>query len=31
MAELKKNPPAAPKRPAYPVRGKSLRGTVIKR
>jgi tricorn protease len=31
MAELKKNPPATPKRPAYPVRGKSLRGTVIKR
>ncbi len=31
MAELKKNPPAEPKRPAYPVRGKTQRGTVIKR
>ncbi|HJR57842.1 MAG TPA: PDZ domain-containing protein [Vicinamibacterales bacterium] len=31
MAELKKNPPATPKRPAYPVRGKTQRGTVIKR
>jgi tricorn protease len=27
MEELKKNPPADPKRPAYPVRGKTLRGT----
>ncbi len=27
MAELKKNPPATPARPAYPVRGKTLRGT----
>ena len=31
MAELKKNPPATPKRPAYPIRGKTQRGTVIKR
>ena len=31
MAELKKNPPKTPKRPADPVRGKTLRGTVIKR
>jgi hypothetical protein len=31
MAELKKSPPTSPKRPAYPVRGKTLRGTVIKR
>jgi hypothetical protein len=31
MAELKKNPPSTPKRPAYPVRGKNQRGTVIKR
>lgn len=31
MAELKKNPPTTPKRPAYPVRGKTQRGTVIKR
>lgn len=30
MAELKKNPPTDPKRPAYPVRGKTLRGTVKK-
>ncbi|HEY0871974.1 MAG TPA: PDZ domain-containing protein [Vicinamibacterales bacterium] len=28
MAELKKDPPTTPKRPAYPVRGKTLRGTV---
>jgi hypothetical protein len=27
MAELKKNPPKTPKRPADPVRGKTLRGT----
>ena len=31
LAELKKNPPKAPKRPADSVRGKTLRGTVIKR
>ncbi|MBA3295693.1 MAG: PDZ domain-containing protein, partial [Acidobacteria bacterium] len=31
MAELKKNPPATPKRPAYPVRGQTQRGTVIKK
>ncbi len=31
MAELKKNPPKAPKRPADPIRGKTQRGTVIKR
>ena len=31
MAELKKNPPKTPKRPADPVRGKTQRGTVIKR
>jgi tricorn protease len=29
MAELKKNPPARPKRPPYPIRGKTQRGTVI--
>jgi tricorn protease len=29
MAELKKNPPATPKRPAYPIRGKTQRGTVM--
>jgi tricorn protease len=28
MAELKKNPPARDTRPAYPIRGKTLRGTV---
>ncbi|MCU0248817.1 MAG: PDZ domain-containing protein [Vicinamibacterales bacterium] len=28
MAELKKSPPPDDKRPAYPVRGKTLRGTV---
>jgi tricorn protease len=28
MAELKKAPPTTPKRPAYPVRGKTLRGTI---
>ncbi|MEI6666638.1 MAG: PDZ domain-containing protein [Acidobacteriota bacterium] len=28
MAELKKNPPPATKRPAYPVRGKTQRGTI---
>ncbi|CAN5472739.1 S41 family peptidase [soil metagenome] len=28
MAELKKNPPDATARPAFPVRGKTLRGTV---
>jgi tricorn protease len=28
MAELKKNPPASTRRPAYPVKGKTLRGTV---
>jgi tricorn protease len=28
MAELKKNPPAPARRPAYPVRGETLRGTV---
>jgi tricorn protease len=27
MADLKKNPPAKPARPAYPVRGKTQRGT----
>ncbi len=27
MEELKKNPPVRPKRPPYPVRGKTLRGT----
>jgi tricorn protease len=27
LDELKKNPPATPQRPAYPVRGKTLRGT----
>ena len=27
LEELKKNPAEAPKRPAYPVRGKTLRGT----
>ena len=31
MAELKKNPPKTPTRPADPVRGKTQRGTVIKR
>jgi tricorn protease len=31
MAELKKAPPSTPTRPAYPVRGKTLRGTVTKR
>jgi tricorn protease len=31
MTELKKNPPATQKRPEYPVRGKTQRGTVIKR
>jgi tricorn protease len=31
MAELKKNPPVTPKRPAFPVRGKTQRGTIIKR
>ncbi len=31
MAELKKNPPKTPKRPADPVRGKTQRGTVIRR
>ncbi len=30
LAELKKNPPPKDKRPAYPVRGKTLRGTVRK-
>ena len=30
MAELKKAPPSSDKRPAYPVRGKTLRGTVKK-
>ena len=28
LAALKKNPPVDPKRPAYPVKGKTLRGTV---
>jgi len=28
MAELKKNPPVSTPRPAYPVKGKTLRGTV---
>jgi tricorn protease len=28
MAELKKNPPSSTPRPAYPVRGQTLRGTV---
>jgi tricorn protease len=28
MAELKKNPAPAAKRPAYPIRGKTQRGTV---
>ncbi len=28
MAELKKNPPASAPRPAYPVKGQTLRGTV---
>jgi tricorn protease len=27
MEELKKNPPSRPKRPSYPVKGKTLRGT----
>ena len=31
MAELKKNPPPTAKRPAYPIKGKTQRGTVIKR
>jgi tricorn protease len=31
MDELKKNPPQTPTRPAYPVRGETLRGTVIKK
>ena len=31
LAELKKSPPKSPKRPADSVRGKTLRGTVIKR
>ena len=31
MAELKKNPPKTPTRPADPVRGKTQRGTVIKK
>ncbi|MEX2271868.1 MAG: PDZ domain-containing protein [Vicinamibacterales bacterium] len=31
MEELKKNPPATVTRPAYPERGKTLRGTVIKK
>jgi tricorn protease len=31
LAELKKSPPKAPKRPADAVRGRTLRGTVIKR
>jgi tricorn protease len=30
MAELKKTPPSSDKRPAYPVRGKTLRGTIRK-
>jgi tricorn protease len=30
LAELKKNPPPTSKRPAYPVNGKTLRGTVKK-
>ena len=30
MAELKKTPPSSDKRPAYPVRGKTLRGTIKK-
>ena len=30
MAELKKTPSSPDKRPAYPVRGKTLRGTVRK-
>jgi tricorn protease len=30
MAELKKTPPPSDTRPAYPVRGKTLRGTVKK-
>ena len=29
MAELKKNPTPKPARPAYPVRGKTQRGTVM--
>jgi len=28
LAELKKSPPAKTARPAYPVKGKTLRGTV---
>ena len=31
MAELKKSPPVTARRPAYPVRGKTQRGTVIKK
>jgi tricorn protease len=31
LAELKKNPPKTPTRPADAIRGKTLRGTVIKR
>ena len=31
MAELKKTPPAKTTRPAYPVRGKTQRGSVVKR
>ncbi len=27
LDELKKHPPARPKRPAFPVKGKTLRGT----
>ena len=30
MAELKKNPPASAPRPAYPVKGQTLRGTVTR-
>jgi len=30
MAELKKSPPPTAKRPAYPVRGKTQRGTIKK-
>ncbi len=29
MEELKKNPPARPKRPSFPIKGKTLRGTSI--
>jgi tricorn protease len=31
LAELKKNPPKTPKRPADAIRGRTLRGTVIKK